>query len=140
MLLPPLLIEDQLETTEGDACCEDIGECDAFADKEGMNEEVFIENFDSLERFGFSVFDILFVVGVVPKKRTEPASESWKNFRIGEGHPSDNGCVILLGLAQEASFLVLRGDFDRLVCDLSHQSHNYATGMKIGQSVNCSQQ
>ena len=39
---------------------------------------------------------------------------------VGEGHPSDDGGVVLLGLAKEAGLLVLRGDCGILASALSH--------------------
>ena len=45
------------------------------------------------------VIDVLLVVWVTADDWSEIACNWWKNFRVQVGHPSNNGGVVLLGLA-----------------------------------------
>jgi hypothetical protein len=54
------------------------------------------------------VLDVLLVVGVTAENRTVPATEGEENLRVGIRHPSQDGSIVLLGLAQKGGLLVLR--------------------------------
>ena len=86
-----------------------------------MDEEVLLKNADSYESFLASVVDVLLVVGITTNERTEPSTDRREDLVVGIRHPSNNRCVVLLSLTEEARLLVLRGDFVALACAFSHK-------------------
>jgi hypothetical protein len=121
VLLAPLLLEEELESTREDASCEEIGKGDAVANEESVDEEVLLEHIYSLESFLASIVDVLLVVWVTASEGTEPRPDGREDLLIGKGHPSDYRCVILLGLAEKARLLILRGDYVVLASASSHR-------------------
>ena len=70
-----------------------------------------LEDFEVGLRLLHVVFHVLLVEGVAANERTEPAAEVREELGVGEGHPAEDGGVVLLGLAEEGGLLVLGGDF-----------------------------
>ena len=87
-----------------------------------MYEEVFIEDRHCFDGFFAGFVNVLLVVRVAADEWAEPASEGWEDLMVGEGHPADDGGIILLGLAEKTSFLILRRDCWVLAGVLSHNS------------------
>ena len=114
VLRAPLLVEEELVTTLDDGGSEEIGEGEALADEVGVDEEVVVEDSDVVGGALLAVVDVLLVVCVPADQRAEPASESWEDLSVGEGHPAEDGGVVLLGLAEEGGLLVLGGDCSKL--------------------------
>ena len=106
----PLLVEEVLEATGDDAGSEDVGKSEALTNEVGVDEEVVLEGTDGLGGGLLGILDGLLVVGVTANQRAEPATESGEDLSVGEGHPSEDGGVVLLGLAEESGLLVLGGD------------------------------
>lgn len=105
-----------------------------------MYKEVFIEDRHGFEGTFASFVNVLFVVRIAAYEWAEPASKGWEDFGVGEGHPADDGGIILLGLAEKAGFLVLRRDCCALARVLSHCSTSILGEARYSQSVNNSQQ
>jgi hypothetical protein len=57
------------------------------------------------------VLDVLLVVGVLSDQWAESTTELGKQLSVGEREPSEDGSVVLLGLAEEGGLLVLRSDY-----------------------------
>jgi hypothetical protein len=106
----PLLVEEVLEATGDDAGSEDIGKSEALTNEVGVDEEVVLEGTDGLGGGLLGILDGLLVVGVTANQGTEPATEGGEDLSVGEGHPSEDGSVVLLGLAEESGLLVLGSD------------------------------
>jgi hypothetical protein len=106
----PLLVEEVLEATGDDAGGEDVGKSEALTNEVGVGEEVVLEGTDGLGGGLLGILDGLFVVGVTANQRAEPATEGGEDLSVGKGHPSEDGSVVLLGLAEESGLLVLGGD------------------------------
>ena len=85
-----------------------------------MNEEVFTKDRHGFKGSFAGFVNILFVVRVAADEWAEPASEGWEDLVIGEGHPADDGGIILLGLTEKIGFLILRRDCCTLARVLSH--------------------
>ena len=85
-----------------------------------MHKKVFIENRHGFKGVLASFVNILFVVRVAANEWAEPASEGWEDLMVGEGHPADDGGIILLSLPKKAGFLILRRYCCALACVLSH--------------------
>jgi hypothetical protein len=113
VLCPPLLVEEELEATAEDAEGEDVSEGDALANEVGVDQEVLLEDADGLEGSLLGVLNVLLVVGVAALERTEPATKRGEDLLVGEGHPPQDGGVVLLGLAKEGGLLILRGDWNK---------------------------
>ncbi|THZ99421.1 hypothetical protein D6C82_05163 [Aureobasidium pullulans] len=107
----PLLVEEVLEATGDDAGSEDVGKSEALTNEVGVDEEVVLKGTDSLGGGLLGGVDGLLVVGVTTDQRAEPATEGGENLSVGKGHPSEDGGVVLLGLAEESGLLVLGGDY-----------------------------
>ena len=75
-----------------------------------MYEKMFIEDRHGFKGIFAGFVNILFVVRVAADEWAEPASEGWQDLMVGEGHPADDGSIILLGLAEKTGFLILRRD------------------------------
>ena len=87
-----------------------------------MYEEVFVEDRNGFEGLFASFVNVLFVVRFTAGQWEEPASKGGEDLVVGEGHPADDGGIILLGLAEKAGFLILRRDCWVLAGVLSHDS------------------
>ena len=72
-----------------------------------MYEEVFVEDRNGFEGIFASFVNVLFVVRVTADQWAEPASKGWEDLLVGEGHPADDGGIVLLGLAKKGGFLIL---------------------------------
>ena len=107
----PLLVEEELEATRDDAGSEEVGESEALADEVGVDHEVVLEDLEVHLGRLHVVFHVLLVEGVAADQRAEPATEVWEELGVGEGHPAEDGGVVLLGLTKERCLLVLGGDF-----------------------------
>jgi hypothetical protein len=112
VLLAPLSVEEVLETTGDQASTEQVGEGDAVTDEVGVAEEVLLNNGDGAKGLLGGVIDCLLVVRVLAEEGSEPATERREDLGVEEGHPLQDGGVVLLGLAEEGGLLVLGGDVD----------------------------
>ena len=110
VLLAPLLVKEVLEATGGNASSEEIGEGDTLADEEGVVEEVLLNNGEVLLGSLDGIVDVLLVVGRITLEGGEPSNEGGEDLRVEEGHPLQDGSIVLLGLAKESGLLVLGGD------------------------------
>lgn len=110
VLLAPLLVEEVLEATGGNASSEEIGEGDALADKEGVLDEMLLNNSEVLLGNLDGLVDVLLVVGRVALEGAEPSNEGGEDLRVEEGHPLQDGSIVLLGLAEKSGLLVLGSD------------------------------
>lgn len=110
--LAPFLVEEELEATTQDGGGEDVCEGKALADEVGVDQEMVLQDFESGLCGLHVVLDALLVVRIAADERTEPACEVREDLGVGEGAPAEDRCVVLLRLAEEGSFLVLRGDCD----------------------------
>jgi len=110
VLFPPLLVEEELETAADDAGDEDIGEGEALRDEVGVDEEMLFENFHVALGVLLAVVDVLLVVRVTANQGAKPGTESGQALGVGEGHPAEDGGVVLLGLAEQSGLFILRGD------------------------------
>jgi hypothetical protein len=114
VLRAPLLVKEVLEATDGDGNREEIGKSDTLADKEGVVEEVLLDNGEVLLGSLDGIVDVLLVVRRLALEGAEPSNEVGKDLRVEEGHPLQDGSIVLLGLAEKSGLLVLRGDCIRL--------------------------
>ncbi|TIA29845.1 hypothetical protein D6C78_09973 [Aureobasidium pullulans] len=110
----PLLVEEVLEAAGDDAGSEDVGKSEALTNEVGVDEEVVLKGTDSLGGGLLGGVDGLLVVGVTADQRAEPATEGGEDLSVGKGHPSEDGGVVLLGLAEEGGLLVLGSDCMRI--------------------------
>lgn len=92
---------------------EDVSKRETLSDEEGVVLEVGLENSDGLEGLLLGSVDVLLVVGVTSDQGAEPGTEVGKNLSVGEGHPLQDGSVVLLGLSEKGGLLVLGGDYNR---------------------------
>lgn len=97
VLLAPLLVEEVLEAADSDASSEEVGKGDALANKEGVADEVLLDNGESLQRSLGGIIDVLLVVGSVALEGTEPSDEAGKDLGVEEGHPLQDGSIALAG-------------------------------------------
>lgn len=97
VLLAPLLVEEVLEAADSDASSEEVGKGDALANKEGVADEVLLDNGKSLQRSLGGIIDVLLVVGSVALEGTEPSDEAGKDLGVEEGHPLQDGSIALTG-------------------------------------------
>ena len=95
-----------------------------------MYEEMLIEDRHGFKGVFAGFVNVLFVVRVAADEWAEPASEGWENLMVGEGHPADDGGVILLGFAEKAGFLILRRDYCALKRVLSHKAGSTLTEVR----------
>lgn len=109
--IAPLLVEEVLEAAGNDAGGEQVGESQALTNEVCVCHEVLLKDVDGLESGLLRILDVLLVVGVAAKNGAEPATEGAEDLSVGEGHPSQDGGVVLLGLSEQAGLLVLRGDW-----------------------------
>lgn len=105
----PLLVQDGSEGTGQESSGEEISQGDALADEEGVGGEVRLKDSQVLQGDLGDIVDGLLVVGVEAEERAVPGTEAGENLAVGEGHPANNGSVVLLGLAEESGLLVLGG-------------------------------
>jgi hypothetical protein len=61
------------------------------------------------------VLNALLVVGTATEQRTIESTKFGKNLLVSEAHPTEDGSVVLFGLAEESGLLVLRRDCLRIV-------------------------
>lgn len=107
----PLLVEEELETTGDQANHDDIGKSGTLADEVCVDHEVLLKDVDGTLGALLGVIDGLLVVWVAANEGTEPTTKAGKDLRVAEGHPSEDGSVVLLGLAEESGLLVLGGHY-----------------------------
>ena len=75
-----------------------------------MDEEVLLKNLNGFFRCFGMIFDALLVVRVSSNQWTEPSTEAAEDLGIGERHPTDDGGIVLLRLAEKRCLLVLGGN------------------------------
>ena len=75
---------------------------------------MFVEDFHGFESGFLILFYDLFVVRVTTNKRAEPVADRWEYLVVDIRHPSYNGRVVLLRLAEQAGLFVLGCDFQPL--------------------------
>lgn len=117
VLTAPLLVKDSTEGAGDESGREDISQRDALTNKVSVGCEVSLEGREGLQGALGGLVDSLLVVGTEAEERTVPSTEFGEDLLVGEGQPTDNGSIVLLGLAEESSLLVLGGDYkhERLV-------------------------
>lgn len=132
VLLAPLLVEEVLEAAVQESSAEQIGKSDAFANEEGVVQEMLLDSSDGLGGTLGAVLNNLLVVGLTANKRAEPVAEGVEDLGVEVRHPLQDGGVaklvsvhlssvefrvaqyiLLLGLAEESGLLVLGGDCSR---------------------------
>lgn len=111
--LAPGLVKDSGESAGKEGGSEDIGQSDTLTNKVGVGSEVGLEGSDGLEGNLGGLIDSLLVVGIETEQGAVPATELGQNLGVGEGQPAEDGSVVLLGLAEEGSLLVLGGDYEQ---------------------------
>lgn len=121
VLVTELLVQDGSEGTGEESGSEVISQGDALANKEGVGSEVGVENASVLQSSLGSILDVLLVVAVKTQQRAEPGTEAGEELGVGEGQPTKDGSVVLLGLTQEGGLLVLGGHFYSSQHELSNQ-------------------
>lgn len=110
VLRAPVLVKEVLEATGGNGSSEEISEGDALADEEGVVKEVLLNNGEVLLGSLDGLVNSLLIVGRVALEGAEPSNEVREDLRVEEGHPLQDGSIVLLGLAEKSGLLVLGGD------------------------------
>ena len=108
----PLLVKNVGEGAEKEGGSEDISQGDALADQVGVGGEVLLKDGNGLQSSLGDLVDGLLVVGVEAEERAVPATELDEQLAVGEGHPANDGGIVLLGLAKKGGLLVLGGDYE----------------------------
>lgn len=111
--LAPGLVKDSGESAGKEGGTEDIGKGDTLTNKVGVGNEVSLEGRDGLEGSLGGLIDNLLVVAVDTQQRAVPGTELGQNLSVQEGHPAEDGSVVLLGLAEKGGLLVLGGDYEQ---------------------------
>lgn len=111
--LAPGLVKDSGESTGKEGGSEDIGQGDTLTNKVGVGNEVGLEGRDGLEGSLGGLIDSLLVVVTETQQRAVPGTEQGKDLSVHEGHPAEDGSVVLLGLAEKGGLLVLGGDYEQ---------------------------
>lgn len=111
--LAPSLVKDSGESAGKEGGTEDIGEGDTLTNKVGVGNEVSLEGRDDLEGSLGGLIDNLLVVAIETQQRAVPGTELGQNLSVQEGHPAEDGSVVLLGLAEKGGLLVLGGDYEQ---------------------------
>jgi hypothetical protein len=88
----------------------DIGKGQTLTNEVSLSSEVLLKNGQVGESSLGGILNILLVVGVQSKERAVPRTDGGEELGVGIGYPAKDGSVVLLGLAQESSLLVLGGD------------------------------
>lgn len=107
------LVKDGGESTGKEGGSEDIGQGDTLTNKVGVGSEVSLKGRDDLDGSLGGLINGLLVVTIDTQERAVPGSQLGQNLGVQEGHPAEDGSVILLGLAEESSLLVLGGDYEQ---------------------------
>lgn len=105
----PLLVQNGGEGTGEEGSGEDISQGDALTDQVGVGSQVGLKGGNGLQSSLGGIIDDLLVVAVEAEERTVPSTEAGEDLAVGEGHPADNGSIVLLGLTQKGGLLVLGG-------------------------------
>lgn len=103
----PGLVQNSGKGTSEEGSSEVIGQGDTLANEVGVGSEVRLEDSDALQGSLGSLVDILLVVAVQAHEGTVPATEARQNLSVDKGQPTEDGSIVLLGLTQEGSLLVL---------------------------------
>lgn len=103
----PGLVQNSGKGTSEERSSEVIGQGDTLANEVGVGSEVRLEDSDVLQGSLGSLIDILLVVAVQAHEGTVPAAEARQNLSVDKGQPTEDGSIVLLGLTQEGSLLVL---------------------------------
>ena len=107
----PLLVQNGGEGTGEERGREDISQGDTLTNQVGVGGQVLLEDGGGLQSSLGSLINGLLVVAVKAEERAVPATEAGQELAVGEGHPADNGGIVLLGLAKEGGLLVLGGHY-----------------------------
>lgn len=99
--LTPLLVQNVLETPGDLGRDEQISQGDAVANKVCVRCEVLLEDVKDPEGVRLGLVHTGLNVGILANEGTEPVAEVDEHLHVREGHPSDNGGVFLLVLAEE---------------------------------------
>jgi len=98
VLLAPLLVEEELEASVEEASAENISEGDALTNKVGVVGKVLFNRIDVTTNLLEEIIDGLLVVGDSTSQLLDRTADMRGDF-IEEGHPFQDGSVVLLGLA-----------------------------------------
>lgn len=105
----PLLVQNGGEGTGEKGGGEDVSQGDALTDQVGVGGQVGLKGSNGLQSSLGGIVDDLLVVGGEAEEGTVPATEVGQ-LAVDEGHPADDGSIVLLGLTQEGGLLVLGGN------------------------------
>lgn len=111
VLAAVLLVKDSGESTGQESGSKDISQGDALADKVGVLGEVLLQDGESSDGSLGGLVNSLLVVAVKTHQRAVPGTKAGQDLAVGEGHPADNGSIVLLGLAEKGGLLVLGGHY-----------------------------
>lgn len=82
VLLAPLLVEEELETTGNDTSGEQVGKGDALANQVGVVLEVLLNGSKNLGGGLGGIVNVLLVVGVTADQRAVPLAEAGQNLSL----------------------------------------------------------
>lgn len=108
--LAPSAVKDSGEGTGEESGREDISQGDTLTNEVGVGSEVLLKDSNSVVSDLGSFIDGLLVVALKAEQGAVPGTELGQNLSVHEGHPAEDGSVVLLGLAEESGLLVLGGD------------------------------
>lgn len=90
---------------------EQISKSNSLTDKEGLAQEMLFQNTDNLKGYSLGGINRLLVVWRITDQRMEPATEVGEDLGVGERHPLQDLSIVLLGLSEKSSLLVLGGNY-----------------------------
>jgi hypothetical protein len=105
--LAPYEFESTVEMSSDD----NVGKTQSFADKISVVKQVGIKVCEDSLGIGLGCVDGFLVVGISAKGRTEPSTETGKNFRVGERTPLENFSVGFYVLREDRGVGVLIGNY-----------------------------
>lgn len=111
----PLLAEDILESAVAETGSEEISQSYTLTNKESVTGKVLLKDIECFQSTGRGFLNSLLVVGFLAKDWAEPGTDVWNNFRVGKAHPAKDGGIVLLGLSEKGSLLVLGSNYKSLV-------------------------
>jgi hypothetical protein len=119
----PGAVEEEHEAASDDADDEEIGQGKVVPDEVGVGAQVVLHDLEALQRGVHALLNFLLVEGPAADQRVEPAAEGGEDLGVGEGHPPQDGGVVLLRVAEESGPLVLRRDCSKVVgsADIHHR-------------------
>ena len=96
----PLLVQDVLERALVDARREQVGQGQALADQESVDQKVLLDHIGRLVELLEGFLARALVVLDAAQWAEEVAACRGENFRVDEGHPAQDGGIVLLRFAE----------------------------------------